>query len=95
VNAWEAFTSVSADLTTSRILTVRQLDDDSGRYDWPNGEVHHGIAGWTIQCHGDDPAGAFVKCWGRTSEAVQDCLGRLCQFVTSGGTTALYPDTED
>jgi hypothetical protein len=89
--AWEAFTIVCADGSRPRTgdTIVRPLQGDA--YNWPDGEVHNGIAGWRIDCHGDDPAGAFVTCWGRSASAVCMCLDRLMQFVKSGGTTALYP----
>lgn len=89
--AWEAFTACSPG-ESARDITVRELNNQSGRYDWPADEVTNGAAGLHISSHGDDPAGAFVKAWGPDREAVEACLDRLVAFVNSGAVAALYGD---
>jgi hypothetical protein len=89
--AWQAITSCAAG-EEPRPPIVRPLDTTDGRYDWPDDEVHHGIAGIRIDLHGDDPDGALVKVHGRTREAVEACIQRVADHVRSGATAALFGD---
>lgn len=49
--------------------------------DWPAPELHEGIAGFTVSCYADDPAGAFVKVWGPDRDAVEAMWHRVAALI--------------
>lgn len=48
-----------------------KTDEVSTEEIWPEAELHHGVGSITIDAHGDDPDGVFVKVRGIDRERVE------------------------
>lgn len=69
MKGWETFNAVpGATPPISRALT--------GRLDWPDSEVHGGVACIQITSYGDSIGGAFVSVCGPDHAAVEACFAR-------------------
>lgn len=80
VQGWETFGAVHLTRTDLGPPTSRRITEG---VEWPNAELHRSIFSVTVQVHGDDPSGAFVKVAGIDTLAVEACFDRTCTAVLS------------
>lgn len=74
------------DVTVRRIGTNRvhpHLIDgrEDELEDWPDGELHAGVAGFHVGAYADEIGGSFVQVWGPDRDAVEECWRRVAALI--------------